>query len=222
VFLTSILIITGILSYLASFVTISVLPVIGSSLKVGVGELALVLAAQVAGLAVLQIPAGVLALRFGARWVYLAGVFLSGFSYVATALSRNVVGVQLGVFGGGSGEAIILGTSVSLLASCYPESQRGPLVGLFWGSSNGLGGMVGLPLGIAVALSYGWSTAVGLTGVALLIFAVLGLIVLRKFSVHSSSQHSKWFTGKRILRSRAIWGLALGMTGDYFLGAVLS
>src|SRR5208283_2565172 len=112
VFLTSILIITGILSYLASFVTISVLPVIGSSLKVGVGELALVLAAQVAGLAVLQIPAGVLALRFGARWVYLAGVFLSGFSYVATALSRNVVGVQLGVFGGGSGEAIILGTSV--------------------------------------------------------------------------------------------------------------
>lgn len=145
--------------------------------------------------------------------MYLAGVFLSGFSYVVAALSRNVIGVQLGFFGGGCGEALIIGTSVSLLSSCYPNSQRGPLVGVLWGSSNGLGGMIGLPLGIAVALSYGWSTAVGMTGVALLIFAVLGLFVLRRFSAQSPSQHSKWSTGKRILRSRAIWGLALGMTG---------
>ncbi len=213
VLLTSILIITGILSYLASFVVASVLPVIGSSLKVGVGELALVIAAQLAGLAVLQIPAGVLVLRFGARSVYLAGVFLSGVSYVAAALSRNVIGVQLGFFGGGCGEAIIIGTSVSLLSSCYPAGQRGPLVGVLWGSSNGLGGMIGLPLGIAVALSYGWSAAVGMTGVALLVFAVLGLFVLRRFSVQLPSQHSKWSTGNRVLRSRAIWGLALGMTG---------
>ncbi len=221
VLLGSILIITGILSYLGEFVVASVLPVIGSSLKVGVGELALVLAAQLAGLAVLQIPAGVLVLRFGARSVYVAGVFLCGLSYVAAALSTNVNMVQLGFFGGGCGQAIIICTSVSLLSSCYPEGQRGPVVGFLWGSSNGLGGMIGLPLGIAVALSYGWSTAVGMTGVGLLIFAVLGLFVLRRFSVQSLSQHSKWSTGKRILRSRSIWGLALGMTGFVELSIVV-
>jgi len=145
--------------------------------------------------------------------VYLAGVFLAGFSYVATALSRSVVGVQLGVFSGGSGEALILGTSVSLLSSCYSEGKRGPAVGLLLGSSNGVGGMIGLPLGIVLALAYGWPIAVGTCGVVLLIFAVLGLIALRKLSVQSSSMLLQWSTSKRIIRSRSIWGLTLGLTG---------
>jgi MFS family permease len=105
----------------------SMLPVIRSTLKVGIEELALILAAQVAGLAVLQIPAGVLALRFGSRSMYLVGVFLCGFSYVAAAFSRNAVGVQLGVFGGGSGEAIVVGTSFwDCVGNKYSEVEAAP------------------------------------------------------------------------------------------------
>jgi hypothetical protein len=46
VLVTSILIIMGILSYLPSFMVASMLPVIGSTLKVGIEELALILAAR--------------------------------------------------------------------------------------------------------------------------------------------------------------------------------
>ena len=218
---TSILIMTGILSYLPTFMVASMLPVIGSSLNVGIEELALILAAQVAGLAVLQVPAGILALRLGSRSTYLLGVFLCGLSYVAVALSRSVVGVQLGVFGGGSGEAIILGTSLSLLSSCYSEGKRGPLVGILWGCSNGIGGTIGLPLGITLALTYGWPVAIGMCGTLLLIFAVFALIVLRNFSVQSPVKRSGKSVGLRIVRSRAIWGLAIGMAGFVELSYVV-
>jgi len=194
---TSVLIVTGILSYLPTYMVASMLPVIGSNLNAGIEELALILAAQVAGLAVFQIPAGIVALRFGSRSTYLAGVFLCGLSYVAVALSRNVVGVQLGVFGGGSGEAIVLGTSLSLLSSCYSEGKRGPLVGILWGCSNGIGGSIGLPLGISLALTYGWPIAIGMCGTLLLIFAVFALIVLRNFSVQSERMRRMKFSSSQ-------------------------
>jgi len=77
---------------LLTFVSVVVpgtLPMVGAAFHANNSELGLVLSAFVFGFAIFQIPAGFLALRIGARRVYLLGIFLAGLSTVVSGLSSN-------------------------------------------------------------------------------------------------------------------------------------
>src|SRR5206468_3477305 len=121
----------------------------------------------------LQIPAGFGALRFGNRRSYLLGFALVIAGWLASAFSVSVLELVLAQFLVGAGTSLVGATGFSLIASFYPAGKRGGAIGLFWGSINGISGFIGLPLGSALGLVYGWNFALIVGSVCMLImFAV--------------------------------------------------
>ncbi len=204
-----------------SVIVAATLPLIGSAFKVNNSELGLVLATYVAGIGLFQILAGFGALRLGARQIYLIGLLIIGAASILSVLSTSVFELALLRFIAGSGAAFSSGTAYSLLSVYYPEGQRGKSFGLFFGITNGLGGLIGLPASAVLGLAYGWASPFEIIGTIILATVGLSFIILPvdKGASENLNQLSMiWSRGGLILRSRSIWGLSLGLAGLAVVG----
>ncbi|MCI4331135.1 MAG: MFS transporter [Thermoplasmata archaeon] len=191
----------------------AVLPLIGASFGIGTARLGLVLGAFLVGVGIFQVPAGFAAIRFGARRVSLAGLavmavagIVSGFAptYLWLAAARCVAGV---------GAAFFFSPGLSLIASYYPEGQRGPVIGLYNGGFS-VGGAIGLFGGALLGQLLGWPVALASAGGALLLTAgAASLLLPPETEPAASTVRALWMAGRPVLRSRSIWALSLGLTG---------
>lgn len=217
---------------LLTFVSVIVpgtLPMVGTAFHANNSELGPVLSAFVIGFAIFQIPAGLLALRVGARRVYLLGVFLAGVSTVASGFSRNLLDLGFLRFLAGSGWGIANGSVYNLLALYYPQNQRGKWFGLFYGISNGIGGVVGLPLSTALGLTYSWTVPYTLLGITIIGVLASSLFILPPTTMETQPKPVDFQIrthAKKILTSRSILALSIGLIGfgaaasvasDYFI-----
>jgi MFS family permease len=210
------LVTTGVLSGYSGVVVGAVLPLIGARFAANAAELGFVLATYLAGLGLFQVPAGFSALLWGTRRTYMAGIAIVGAANVASIFSGNILELSILQFLAGAGTALSAATRYGLISSYYPEGKRGSIVGFLWGSSNGLGGLIGLPIGAALGLTYGWNIAIGAGGISLVIMAILNKVILPTEAAHSGGLtqiSAMWSAGRRVLRSRSIWALSLGLMG---------
>ncbi|MCI4353519.1 MAG: MFS transporter [Thermoplasmata archaeon] len=192
----------------------AVLALIGASLNANAAQLGLVLGAFLAGVGIFQIPAGIVDLRWGARRTALTGLLVMGLAGIASAFSTRILDLVLLRFLAGVGAAFFFSPALSLVASYFPPGQRGPVIGLYNGGFS-LGGAVGVTAGAAVGLRFGWQFALGLGGIALLALVAFNWHVLPRESVRRSAAEPDTVQAavRRILLSRSIWALALGLTG---------
>ncbi|HEV2520695.1 MAG TPA: MFS transporter [Thermoplasmata archaeon] len=192
----------------------AVLPLIGRSLHASTAALGVVLGAFLIGVSLFQLPAGLASARYGPRGVSLAGVALFGLAGVASAFSPNWQILAILRFVGGIGAAFFFAPALSLIASYFPGSERGPVIGLYNGGFS-IGGALGLLGGATLGSVQGWAAALGYGGVALLGATAVTWVVVPPPGATAAPESKAGLRsmGSAVLRSRSIWALSLAIAG---------
>ena len=212
--LFTVVLLGGVLAGFVSFTIGATLPLIGKAFDVNTSQLGVLLGVFTAAFGLFQIPAGFLALKWGTRETFLIGLALVGVASVFSGLSTNIIELASFRVIVGIGAAFSSGTAYSLVASYYKEGEKGKSIGLFFGVTNGLGGVAGLPVALALAQVFGWSFPVQLGGILTLLVTLVCFLILPKDSMKKEAQiRLVWSKGRSVLGSRSIWALALGLAG---------
>ena len=128
------------------------------------------------GMALFQIPAGLLAERFGERGVLAAGTAVTAAGFVAAGWAGGFAGLGLVLLGAGLGSGVQHPLSSSIVSRAYETGARRTALGTY--NFAGDLGKVAFPAVVALgATAIGWRLAAGTFGV-LGLAAAFGLAVL--------------------------------------------
>ena len=136
---------------------------IGEEFGLGNQRLGWIFSAFLIGYAGFQIPAGVLAARFGPRRVLSLGVLWWGIATALTALLPSNIPHALALLIGirfilGAGEAVIYPAANQFVARWVPQQERGFVNGLIF-AGVGAGSGLTPPLLTWIILEHGWRAA---------------------------------------------------------------
>ncbi len=192
----------------------AVLPLLGKGLDANTGQLGIVLGAFLVGAGIFQVPAGLLALRWGYRTTSIFALLLMGGFCLASAASPDWVVLALLRFGAGAGAAFFFAPALGLVSSYYPTGSRGPVIGIY-NSGFAIGAAVGLFAGALIGAAQGWEWALAYGGIALLVMALGAAATLPPLPREDvpASWRATWRIGRPILASRNLWAIALGLSG---------
>ena len=155
----------------------SVFSLIASDLHQNVSGLGLITATFVLGVASFQIPAGLIAARYGPKRTLVAGMLLISVSSVLLGLASQIALLTVLRLVEGVGEAFIFGPGVILVMRYFRKGSEGLGIGLF-GAAFDLGGIVGISGWAILGSAVGWRLSVSAGGaVALVACALLILLV---------------------------------------------
>lgn len=136
---------------------------IGREFAIDNAQLGWVFSAFLIGYAIFQVPAGLLARRFGPRRVLSFGVAWCGVFAALTALvspktHAALLTMAMVRFGLGAGEAAIYPAASQFVSRWFPEGERGKANGLIF-AGVGIGSGLTPPIVTAIILHYGWRAA---------------------------------------------------------------
>ncbi|MCI4361452.1 MAG: MFS transporter, partial [Thermoplasmata archaeon] len=158
-----------------------------------------------------QVPSGLLARRFGTRWVSLVGAALLGAAAVASAFSPSYLALVAlrGVAGAGAG--LFFSPAIALVGSLHPEGHRGVPVGVF-SSAFSAGAGLGVFASALLIPYIGWRGALLVGGVALLALVVPSVLAIPPTvgrPVHRPGRSALPYA----LRSPAVWAMGISFIG---------
>jgi nitrate/nitrite transporter NarK len=191
------------------------IPTLINDLHISSGQTGLFSTFLFSGLAVMYIPAGTLADRYGQRPVLIGSSVLLVLGAVLLPLSPNLFWILVCRFivGLGAGAAFVAGASVAAGLGKHASLGQG-----LYGGSVQIGSGLGLLLTPHLLTYFGWRGSFlfwGLLGIASII---IWLFVSDGHGTHAASR----MTLKAGLRSRAIWTLGLSHMGTFGLGNALA
>jgi ACS family glucarate transporter-like MFS transporter len=133
---------------------------IGRDFRIDNTHLGWVFSAFLIGYAAFQVPAGVLARRFGPRRVLALGLVWWGIFTALTALvppqpAGGLLGLILIRISLGAGEAVMYPSANQFVERWFPIPERGKANGIIFGGV-GLGSAIAPPLLTAIILRFGW------------------------------------------------------------------
>jgi MFS family permease len=192
------------------------LPKISAGFGISSGDLGLVLTGSALVMTVLNVPAGVLADRFGRRPPILVGLALSALSILLASLpfsGWSVFAVSWILFGVGRG--LFLSPSFTVPVDLFPPQSRGKAVG-FLAGGIGLGSVLGYVYGGLLLTVGSWRVVLGVDAGLLAAAALVAALLLPESS--RARQPSTlgaafattlgWFSHRTVVLS----GLAAGIT----------
>ncbi len=210
------LLVLGNLLYQAAGAVIAVLlPAIGDSFAAPASQLALVIGAGSAGLAVSAVPAGALVHRWGARRVLGTGLMLLGAGWVLGGLAPDIAVLALLRFLAGIGGSMFYVTSYGWVGEAFPPERRGVALGLVWSGGVVLGGTLGFVSGALLEPILGWRADLAWGGLVTLALVplVLAAFPARRDRPLSDVPEATLPAVRGTLRSRSTWGLSIGVGG---------
>jgi MFS family permease len=189
------------------------LPSIGTTFAVGPAEWGLLAAAFLVGAGLLQVPAGFLARRYGARSVSLAGVGLLALSAAACGAAPSFPVLFVLRLVAGVGAALFFSPAIGLVASLYPPGQRGLPVGGF-SSAFSAGAALGI-VGTALLIPLiGWQLSLVVGGAALGLTTVVSLFAVPRAAGAAPRLPSAARSGvPAALRYRGVWAIGIAFIG---------
>jgi len=188
------------------------LPAIGTTFSVGAAELGVLVAAFLVGAGLLQVPAGILARKYGARVVSIAGVALLAVAGAASAAAPTFDALVALRLAAGFGAALFFSPAIGLVAGLYPSGRRGLPVGTFSSAFSG-GAALGIVASAALVPVVGWRGALLVGGVALGVLALVAWRAIPRAAgapVPLPSGRRAWPTA---LRYRGVWAIGLAFVG---------
>jgi len=196
------------------------LPSIGTTYAVGPAQWGVLVAAFLVGAGLLQVPAGLLARRYGARSVSLAGVGLLSVSAAACGAAPSFDVLFALRLVAGVGAALFFSPAIGLVASLYPPGRRGIPVGTF-SSAFSAGAALGI-VGTALLIPpIGWQLSLVVGGVALGITTIVSLALVPAAAGAAppvtAARHPGIPAG---LRYRGVWAIGIAFVG--FEGATFA
>lgn len=196
------------------------LPSIGTTYGVGPADWGLLAAAFLVGAGLLQVPAGFLARRYGARSVSLAGVALLAVSAAACGVAPSFPVLFALRLVAGVGAGLFFSPAIGLVASLYPSGRRGVPVGTF-SSAFSAGAALGI-VGTALLIPpLGWQLSLVFGGSVLFVTTLASLVLVPRAAGAAPSPPPTSRTGlPAALRYRGVWVIGIAFVG--FEGATFA
>ena len=189
------------------------LPSIGTTFGVGPAQWGLLVAAFLVGGGLLQVPAGLLARRYGARSVSLAGVGVLAVSSAACGAAPSFAVLLALRAVAGVGAALFFSPAIGLVASLYPPGRRGIPVGIF-SSAFSAGSALGIVVTALLIPPLGWQISL-VVGGAILGVATLVSIVMVPSTVGAAPKPPRVRARglPAALRYRGVWAVGIAFVG---------
>jgi predicted MFS family arabinose efflux permease len=191
------------------------LPLIGVSFHVGVGQLGLVVAGFPIGYAATSLPSGLAVLRWGHRTTLVLGLLLMGVAGLVAITATSAAELASLRIAAGAGGGLFFAPSLAFQAELLPPRFRSLVLGLFVSTGLGVGGALGFVLGSLWGPTYGWALVFGVAASLSVAVAVVCALSLPALHHPDAPQRplARAATAKRVLRSRSIWGISVGFGG---------
>lgn len=166
------------INYVDRTVLSAAAPHLQSDFHLGAMEMGIVMSAFFWSYSLLQLPAGMLADRFGQKIVLGASVCWWSLATAVTGLATGfkslvILRVMLGI-----GEAGSYPSNAGIATRWFPRKERATVAGIF-DSGSKLGGAVALPLIAWLLATYDWKITFALTGALGLVWCVVWVFVFR-------------------------------------------
>jgi EmrB/QacA subfamily drug resistance transporter len=162
----------------ASIVNIAI-PTIQRDLGTDIDAITWVLNAYNLVFAVLLIPAGRLADRFGRKRLFLSGIVIFSLCSLGAGLSGSVEMLVAWRAAQAIGAAIMVPVSLAIVTLAFPAHQRGLALGI-WGAMAGVAGGVGPTLGGLLTEYVGWEWIFLINVPVGLVAVPTGLAIIRE------------------------------------------
>ena len=146
----------------------SIFFLIALDLKQDISMLGLVTASFIIGVGVFQVPAGILAAKYGASKTAVFGILIASFCALLTGISNDILQIAILRFVVGLGMACFFGPSVIMISKYLGKRSEGLGIGLI-NSAHAIGGIIGIFGWVMLAQLFGWRTS-------LIIGGALGLV----------------------------------------------
>ena len=161
----------------------SIFYLIAYDLKQDISMLGLVTSSFIIGVGLFQVPAGIIAAKYGPDKLAIFGILLASFCALVTGLSESILQIAVLRFIVGVGMACFFGPSVILITKFLGRRSEGLGIGLI-NSAHAIGGIVGI---------FGWVVLAQLTGwrISLVIAGTIGLLTGLILSISLSRTNSK-------------------------------
>jgi MFS family permease len=161
----------------------SIFYLIAYDLKQDISTLGLVTSSFIIGVGLFQVPAGIIAAKYGPEKLAIFGILLASFCALVTGLSGNILQIAVLRFIVGVGMACFFGPSVILISKFLGRRSEGLGIGLI-NSAHAIGGIVGIFGWVVLAQLMGWRFS-------LVIGGTLGLLTGLILSISLSRTNSK-------------------------------
>jgi FSR family fosmidomycin resistance protein-like MFS transporter len=180
------------------------LPLVAQAFGLNYAQVGLIRTANRAALSILQLPAGMLAERYGERHLLVAGTACAGIGFLALGYASGFVAILASLFLAGCGSAFQHPLSSALISHAYPDTGRRAALGIYnFAGDVGKVGIAGL-FGAMIAAGSGWQAPVMTLGTITVIGAALLSILLARVNGGSHAIHR---TQHAAQPPRTGWGL---------------
>ena len=147
---------------------------IALDLEQDISRLGLVTASFIIGVGIFQVPAGILAAKYGADKIAVFGILLASFCALLTGVSNTIPQIAILRFVVGMGMACFFGPSVILISKYLGRQSEGLGIGLI-NSAHAIGGIIGIFGWVILAQLFGWRSSLVIGGALGL---VTGLVLI--------------------------------------------
>jgi MFS family permease len=188
---------------------------IAADLKQDISMLGLITSSFLIGIGIFQIPAGILAAKYGPRKMAIYGILITSFAAFLSGLSTDVLHMVILRFIVGLGMACFFGPSVILISKYLGKGSEGLGIGLL-NSAHALGGIIGIFGWIILAEFTGWRISLMLSGLLGLISGLLLVVSLIRekmqtdFIIKISDLRQLLFNKSLIILGLALLGFQIG------------
>lgn len=141
----------------------SIFYLVASDFKEDIAMLGIISASFFIGVGLFQVPAGIIAAKYGPRKIAIYGIIIASSAALATGFAANTLQITLLRFIVGLGMACFFGPSVILVSKYLGKESEGLGIGLL-NSAHALGGIIGLFGWVMLAEYLGWRAALILSG----------------------------------------------------------
>ena len=145
--------------------------------KQDISMLGFITAAFYIGIGLFQVPAGILAAKYGPKRIAIYGIIITSSAALLSGLAVFLLQITTLRFIVGLGMALFFGPSVILISKYLGKGSEGYGVGLL-NSAHALGGIIGIFGWIVIAQLIGWRMSIVLGGLLGLTTALILYIVL--------------------------------------------
>jgi MFS family permease len=136
---------------------------IASDFKENIAMLGIISASFLVSVGLFQVPAGIIAAKYGPRKIAIYGIMIASSAALVTGLATNTSQITLLRFIIGIGMACFFGPSVILISKYLGKESEGLGIGLL-NSAHALGGIIGLFGWVILAEHFGWRASLVLSG----------------------------------------------------------
>src|SRR5215217_1690164 len=186
---------------------------IAADFKQDISMLGLITSSFLIGIGIFQIPAGILAAKYGPRKIAIYGILITSSAAFLSGLSTDLFHMIVLRFIVGLGMACFFGPSVILISKYLGKGSVG--VGLL-NSAHALGGIIGIFGWIILAEVTGWRISLMLSGVLGMVTGLLLIIALIRekiqidFGIKISELRQILFNKSLIVLGIALLGFQIG------------